>query len=302
MRDITELFIAYLLTQRRSSHHTVAAYKNDIGQFITFLQRNNKTIDAVEKNDLQDFLFALTKRFLSAHTRARKISALKTFFNWTHERFGWHNHGESLIVPKLEKKLPSFLTQQEIEHLLEATRGNQSPVAHRNALIVYLLYVSGIRISELVSLTMNDILLDEYLLRVCGKGNKERFIPLPQPIIPLFKSYIEHNRSLLCKKLLLEPHSSTYLFFIKYANAIKPLTRQAIWKIIKKLCLKAGIKKKVSPHMLRHSIATHLLEKGVNLRMIQLLLGHESLATVQIYTHVQTEHLRALYDKKHLRA
>jgi integrase/recombinase XerD len=196
--------------------------------------------------------------------------------------------------------LPRFLTEKEVEALFVSACNDTSLLGVRNKIMLYLLYVTGVRISELIRLTLADFDQERGLFKVIGKGSKERFVPLPQAILAPFHEYLNTTYNQL--RISKQPSTAGYLFPIKYAGKIKHITRQSLWKILKELCKKAGIDKRVSPHTLRHSLATHLLQKGADLRALQLLLGHESIATVQIYTHVQTDHLRAIYDKKHPRA
>ena len=198
--------------------------------------------------------------------------------------------GQQLTFPKIEKRLPNYLSEQEIEILLQMADRDTSTLGKRNKVMLYLLYVTGLRITELTTLKTSAIQWDTGFLHVEGKGGKQRMIPLPQPMrsLELLKEYADKQRD--------------YLFPIRYAGTIRPITRQAFWGILKQLWKKTGIAKSISPHQLRHSLATHLLKRGADLRSLQLLLGHENLSTVQIYTHVETSHLRTIYNKKHPRS
>lgn len=288
--ELQTKFEAYLLTEKRVSANTFTAYKRDISQFIYFLGKENIIIEQIKKNDLKKFLCYLYDLKLSARSVARKISSLKIFFTYTHRQFGWKNIGQELYTPKIEQKLPQYLTENEIKLLLTAAEQDQTAIGIRNKVMLYLLYVSGMRISELVILTTADMHFDTGFISVCGKGGKQRMIPIPQFVLMMIKNY-------------LGTHPITdYLFPVKYGKKIKPISRQAFWVVLKKLCKRSGINKSIFPHQLRHSLATHLLKKGADLRSLQLLLGHENISTVQIYTHVETSHLREIYDKKHPRS
>jgi site-specific recombinase XerD len=290
---LTELqtkFEAYLLTEKRVSANTFTAYKQDITQFVYFLEKNSIRIEQINKNDLKKFLSYLYGLKLSSRSVARKISSLKILFTYLHQQFDWKDMGEELYLPKIEKKLPQYLTEEEIKLLLTTADQDQTAIGRRNQVMLYLLYVSGMRISELTLLTTSALHFDTGLITVSGKGGKQRMVPIPSFVMTMIKSYLG-----------LLP-ATNYLFPVTYAKKIKPISRQAFWVVLKKMCKKAKINKAISPHQLRHSLATHLLKKGADLRSLQLLLGHENIATVEIYTHVEISHLRATYDKKHPRS
>jgi len=284
-------FEAYLLTEKRVSQNTFDAYRHDLAQFIAFVQRENIAVEKIKKREIKKFLGQLHGLQLSARSVSRKISTLKTFFSWAQERFGWDNVAESLVFPKIEKKLPQYLSEEEIKQLFAAAEQNKSPAGRRNKIMLYLLYVSGMRVSELTALKISDVHFDTGFVSVSGKGGRQRMIPIPHPMLTMIKEYSASLEGL-----------GEHLFPVRYGKKIKPITRQACWGILKKLCKKADIERSVSPHQLRHSLATHMLQKGVDLRSLQLLLGHENIATVQVYTHVETTHLREVYDKKHPRS
>jgi integrase/recombinase XerD len=300
MKSIFTRFEAYLVTEKRVAHNTVSAYKTDLAQFQSFLAQNSLELPTITVDDLKKFLQILKKKEISARSMARKISALKIFFSWAHEIEGWPNVAKDLRSPKLEKRLPGYLTEQEIEALFAAAQTQEdTPLSIRNRVMLYLLYVSGMRITELTTLTISQIQFDAGFIRVKGKGNKERLIPLPESMLALLRDYLDKVHSKF-------EHDHTIktdlLFPILYAGQIKPISRQSFWLILKQLCIQAGIRTDVSPHKLRHSLATHLLKKGTHLRTLQLLLGHENLSTVEVYTHVETSYVRKVYDKKHPRA
>jgi len=290
MKVYVEQFFTYLLTQKCVSANTFAAYKADMLQFLSFLQTQSLLDAQLTSKELKLFLYSLKQASLSARSMSRKISTLKLFFTFAAEQGLMANLAQQLKFPKLEKKLPLYLNEAEIETLLQCAQVDTSTYAQRNKVMLYLLYVTGLRISELTSLKITAIQWDTGFLRVDGKGGKQRMVPLPIPIVTLLKEYVGAAKP------------AHFLFPIKYAGTVRPITRQAFWGILKQLCKKAGINRSVSPHQLRHSLATHLLHRGADLRSLQMLLGHENISTVQIYTHVETSHLRQVYDKKHPRS
>jgi integrase/recombinase XerD len=298
MESVLNKFEAYLLTEKHVAHNTYQAYMHDIEQCIGFARSKNKKIDEIDKATLKDFLLHLKKNNVSAQTLARKISSLKLFFGWVHNQYGWPSIADDLIFPKLDKKLPNYLSEQEIQELLQAAHKDCSDNGKRNLVMLYLLYSAGLRITELTTLKFSDFNIDTGVITLFGKGNKQRVVPLPTNIMDMVQDYKEKIHS----KFTREHGLTEYLFPTIYAGIIKPISRQAYWNILKQLCAKTTIKRPVSPHVLRHSLATHLLKNGAHLRSLQLLLGHENLSTVQIYTHVEMSHLRKLYNKKHPRS
>lgn len=301
--DYIGQFEAYLLTERRVSDNTFQAYKCDADQLQAFLKKKKVHLKDCKKNHLKLYLKYLKNEGHSAKTVSRKISSLKLLFSFLHDRFNVHNSAHSLIFPKLEKKLPSYLTEQEIQNLLAAANREKGDKGTRNKVMLYLLYASGMRVTELVSLIIDQIQFDTGFIKVSGKGNKERLVPLPKNILRLLRHYLDHvYEKLLPLPLRLTKHPKKYLFPTCYKNELKPISRQSFWIMLKKMLTKAAIFKRISPHSLRHSLATHLLKKGADMRSLQMLLGHENLSTVQVYTHLENSELRKIYDKKHPRA
>jgi len=301
IEDITTNFHTYLLTEKRVSKNTFMAYKRDIDQFMKFLESEKLTLDDLTHNRLKDFLKYIKQEGVGAKTMSRKISSLKLFFNFLSDRYKLPNLAGSLVFPKIDKKLPSYLSEQEIQRLLEACGEDESDKGIRNKVMLYLLYASGMRVSELIELTTDQIRFDTGFINVTGKGNKERIIPIPKNILVQLRAYLDVIYSRLVPQRLLKSKKMP-LFGVVYDDKVKPLSRQSLWGIMKKLLLKAGITKNISPHSLRHSLATHLLSNGADLRSLQMLLGHENLATLQVYTHLGKKKLRDDYDKKHPRA
>lgn len=298
MESILNKFEAYLLTEKHVAHNTYSAYMHDIRQCVEFAATQGKNLDSIDKNTLKNFLAYLKKNKVSAQSISRKISSLKLFFSWAHKQYGWQVITDDLVFPKLDKKLPNYLSELEVQELLQAAHEDHSETGKRNLLMLYLLYSAGLRITELITLKISDFNSDESVITLMGKGSKQRIVPIPEHILSMVEEYKEKVH-----KKFTQVHGATeYLFPIIYAGVIKAISRQAYWNILKQLCAKTTIKRVVSPHVLRHSLATHLLKNGAHLRSLQLLLGHENLSTVQIYTHVEMSHLRILYNKKHPRS
>lgn len=295
-------FQNYLLTERRVSQNTFAAYRQDVNQLIEFLDKERIGLSTVTPQNLKKFLKHLRDAGLTAKSISRKISSIKLFFEFAHNRFKLKNSAQGLVFPKVEKTLPNFLTEQEIQKLLSAANKDVTPKGIRNKVMLYLLYASGMRVSELVNMTTDQIHFDTGFIQLVGKGHKERVIPLPKNILEMLRQYLEVVYKQLIPEKISNIGKKNYLFPAVYNNAIKPISRQLFWVTLKKILSLAAIFKNVSPHSLRHSLATHLLKNGADIRSLQMLLGHENLATVQIYTHLGTSQVRKVYDKKHPRA
>jgi len=292
MKDLLSRFEAYLLTERRVATNTYQAYMNDVRQFEQFLTTRSYAIADLTDAIIKDFLGFLKAQNIGARSQARKISSLRMLLAYAHQHEGLSDLTGDIIAPKLEKKLPKFLSEQEIEQLLASAHEDSSPAGIRNRTMLYLLYVTGVRISELINLTVQDVHFDTGLIVVRGKGGNERMVPVPMVMLDMLRDYCINTRS----------DGAVYLFSTLYGGVSRAMTRQSFWVILKKLWAKTGNTRPISPHQLRHSLATHMLKNGADLRSLQLLLGHENIATVQIYTHVETAYLRKIYDKKHPRA
>ena len=293
-------FEAYLLTEKLVSKNTFCAYKKDIQQFVAYLQKEGFAFEDLSDKIVQNFIHILNKKDLSARTIGRKISALKVFFDFCEREYNSMNYASNLLFPKIEKKLPQFLSTDEVLLLFKTVEIDTTFVGLRNKLILYILYVAGIRVSELTQLSISDVHFDTGFVLIEGKGGKQRMIPVPQQLMTMIKNYLQEKKLFFARKKI--DDNTGYLFAIVYGEKIKPISRQSCFLMLKKICKQAGIKKEISPHQLRHSLATHMLQKGMDLRSLQLLLGHENIATVQIYTHLDTKHLRDVYDKKHPRS
>lgn len=296
-KQIQTKFEAYLLTEKCVSKNTFSSYQKDLNQFIEFLEKKGIFLQKLIGDDLKAFVHYLYGLKLSARSIARKISTLKTFFSYLTRNFDIKNSAKELHIPKIEKRLPTYLTEDEVSCLLTYSEKDRTPLGIRNSLMLYLLYSSGMRVSELINIKIADIHFDTRFIAIDGKGGKQRMIPLPQAIMLMVHDYLQKHAHLVTSAPDL-----IYLFPILYGKKIKPISRQSCWIILKRMCEQAGIKRAISPHQLRHSFATHMLEKGVDLRSLQVLLGHEEITTVEVYTHVETSQLRQIYDKKHPRS
>lgn len=291
-------FQHYLLTERRLSEHTVGAYVRDVSHMMSYC----KTVGTLSVEDLsvqvvKKYLVHLKQYAYKNVSFARKIASIRSFCYFCTERYDAPCIASQLITPKLERTLPKALTHKSIASLLRYADKLSGPTALRDRAIVYLLYATGIRVSELIGLTV-DAFEHNGFVRVFGKGSKERLVPLTSTVQQLVHEYL-----LIQRPQLLATGTSTAVFFARWGGRIKSLTRQAVWKIIRSIGSKLrahGLR--VSPHVLRHSLATHMLQNGMDLRSLQVLLGHEQLSTVQIYTKIETSFLRKTYDKKHNRS
>lgn len=297
-KQIQTKFEAYLLTEKRVSNNTFFSYQTDLNQFIGFLERNTIVLEKSTSDELKQFIHYLYGLKLSARSIARKISTLKTFFAYVSQHFNIKNNAKELHIPKIEKRLPTYLTQDEVSAVLNYSKKDRSALGIRNSIMLYLLYSSGMRVSELINIKISDIHFDTRFISIEGKGGRQRMIPLPEVIMNLLHDYLQkHVQDTVSIKI-----DPVYLFAVVYGKKIKPISRQSCWGILKTICQQAGIKRTISPHQMRHSFATHMLEKGVDLRSLQVLLGHEEITTVEVYTHVETSQLRKIYDKKHPRS
>jgi site-specific recombinase XerD len=301
MKQLYNKFEQYLMTEKRVAHNTVQAYQSDLEQAIDFLTKKGcLTFHDVTIDLVKDYLYHLRMVLqITARSSSRKLSSLKSLCKYAQKYHGMHDFTFNVAFPKLEKKLPQFLTQDQVIQLFQAAKQDITSSGHRNHVMIALAYVCGVRVSELVELTRTQINFDDNLVHVSGKGGKQRIVPLPESVADLLKNYLYTSQPYLFKNMTID---SDYLFPILYGGIIKPMTRQGFWTLLKDVVKKAGLPDTISPHVLRHSIATHLLKKGANLRLLQMALGHQQLETVQVYTHVEVSHLRKLYDEKHPRA
>ena len=301
MKELYFKFQQYLMTEKRVSINTLQAYQIDLEQSITFFEKQGcQSFHHVKQDHVKNFLHYLRVDLkLSARSASRKLSALKALSKYGQQYHNLHDFTFNVAFAKLEKVLPKFLTQDQVLHLFEVAQKDLTPTGQRNYVMIALAYVCGVRVSELIELKRSNINFDDNLICVAGKGDKQRMIPIPESVSMLLQTYLVMHQPYLIKDV---KSDYEYLFPVLYAGQVRPLTRQTFWGILKDVVKKAQLPKTISPHILRHSIATHLLKKGANLRLLQVALGHEQLETVQVYTHVEISHLRKLYDQYHPRA
>ena len=292
MDYLADQFLDYLRVERGLANNTVQAYSKDLARFIQFLEDKKTTPEDVSVEQILEYISAI-RRHLSSRSVARTISTIKTFFRFlVTEKKIKSSPARLLETPKLSQKLPVILTQNETKTLLSQP-DISSVTGQRDKAMLEVLYGTGLRVSELVNLKISDINLEAGYLRTMGKGSKERIIPIGEKAVDSIKDYISNGRI-----KLLKGRQSPFLF-LNFRG--KPLTRQGFWKIIKRYGATAGIQKEISPHKLRHSFASHLLEGGADLRSVQIMLGHADISTTQIYTHVTTKHLKETHRKCHPR-
>jgi len=283
-RYITE-FVSYLKIEKGLSNNSVLAYKNDTNKLKNYCEDNNLSVKEVQYEHLKNFVTELYDLGLSARSQARIISGIKQYFAYLLlENLISNDPSELLEQPKIGRKLPEVMTIEEIDSLINANN-LKKPEGFRNRAMLEVLYSCGLRVSELVELKFSDLFYDEGFVRVIGKGNKERLVPLSKSVEHEINQYVEKTRS----KLKINAGHENYIFLNRRGSK---LTRVMIFLIIKELALKIDLKKKISPHTFRHSFATHLIEGGANLRAIQEMLGHESIITTEIYTHLDQRFLK----------
>ncbi len=295
MNLLVEEFIHYLAVERGLADNTLDSYNRDLNQFLGFLGREKvQDLHLATRNIIMAYMLFLQKRGRATATVSRHLAALKSFYHFLlREKYIEKDPTANLESPKLEKKLPRILTVNEVEMLLNQPRGLE-PAGLRDKAMLELLYATGIRVSELISLDVSHINLDMGYIRCFGKGSKERIVPVGSLARKGVHEYLQKGRAKLIKNKVEQA-----LFVNQHGRR---LTRQGFWKIIKKYARWAGISKGITPHTLRHSFATHLLENGADLRSVQEMLGHADITTTQIYTHLTKGRLREVYAKSHPRA
>ncbi|MBO9586148.1 MAG: site-specific tyrosine recombinase XerD [Flavobacterium sp.] len=286
---------SYLRIERGLSKNTIENYGFDIERLCLFLETNQIDVSPIKISDeiLQQFIYTVAKE-LNPRSQARIISGLKSFFNYlVFEDYRNDNPLELIEAPKTGRKLPDTLSLQEIDALIE-TIDLSTNEGERNRAMLETLYGCGLRVSELISLKISDLFFDEGFIKITGKGNKERFVPIGS----LTQKYIDIYRNAVRSNLNIKKGAEDTLFLNRRGNQ---LTRAMVFTIIKDLAQKMGLKKNISPHTLRHSFATHLLENGADLRSIQLMLGHESITTTEIYVHLDRSFLKEVMHSFHPR-
>lgn len=294
MNQLIHDFITYLSVERGLATNTLESYGRDLRQYSEYLEADSGTLDAVSRSTVVAYLLHLQGQGKATATIARRLAALKAFYQFLlRERRINQDPTANLESPKLEKRLPKVLTVREVERLL-AQPDPAQPAGMRDRAMLELLYATGIRVSELVSLSVVDVNLEMGYIRCSGKGAKERIVPLGSLAIQSCAEYLERARMRLVK------HDEEKALFVNHHG--HRLTRQGFWKIVKKYADDAKIEKEITPHTLRHSFATHLLENGADLRSVQEMLGHADISTTQIYTHVTKGRLKEVYARTHPRA
>jgi integrase/recombinase XerD len=295
MHEFIDIFLNYLSVERGLSRNTIMSYACDLGSFLDYLkdQRHINSLDKTDRNEITNFMLKLKEQGLNTNSIARKLAAIKSFYRFlVREKIIRQDPTSLLESPKLWRRVPSTLSVQEIEALI-AQPDTRKCQGIRDRAILEVLYATGMRVSELIQLKLDDVNLDVGFVRCLGKGNKERIVPLGKKAIICLQRYIKNKRPHFLKK-----RSSNALFLTRLH---KRISRQSIWKMIKRYARGARIKKEIKPHILRHSFATHLLERGADLRSVQEMLGHSDISTTQVYTHINKDRLKMIHKKFHPR-
>ncbi|WP_299388221.1 site-specific tyrosine recombinase XerD [uncultured Lacinutrix sp.] len=285
----------YLKIERGLSDNSISNYSFDVKKLISYLEDNSITVSPIliSKETIQQFIYTVAKT-VNARSQSRLISGLKGFFNYlVFEDYRETNPLDTIDAPKIGRKLPDTLSETEINQLIDAI-DLSTPQGERNRAILELLYGCGLRVSELTNLKISDLFFEEGFIKVTGKGDKQRFVPIieaTQKYINIYKTEIRNHQTI--------PNEFKDTLFLNRRG--KQLTRAMIFTIIKQLAVKVNLEKTISPHTFRHSFATHLLENGADLRAIQLMLGHESITTTEIYMHVDKSHLKSVINTYHPR-
>lgn len=291
--ELLKIYCDYLAVEKGLSANSLSSYALDIRKLFDFLDRGKKSLLKLKEPDLVEFIHLQAQSGLSPRSLARLVSSLKSFFRFLLlENHIKKNPAEGLTSPSLWLTLPRVLSLEEVESLLEKP-DLKKPQGIRDRALLEVLYGCGLRVSELVSLELKDVRLAQGFLICRGKGNKERIVPVGRAAARWLKTYLKEVRPQWDRR------GSSVIFLTRRGQ---PFTRQGIWKILKAYGQQAGLRDKIHPHVLRHSFATHLLERGADLRSVQMLLGHSQITTTQIYTHVSRDRLKQIYDRFHPRA
>lgn len=293
--QLIELFLDALFLEQGLSDNTLSAYRTDLTKFTQFIEKHddNKKLLTVESQDIEGYLAYRVDLGLKSRSTARAISALKRFFlYWVREKYIAATPLLSIAQPKTVQSLPKTLSEHEVECLLNAPE-LECPMGLRDKAMLELLYATGLRVTELVSLRMEQINLRQAVVLVHGKGGKERLVPMGEEALHWIEQFLRLGRSQMIK------HATDFVFPSKRGVG---MTRQTFWHRIKHYAILSGVQSPLSPHTLRHAFATHLLNHGADLRVVQMMLGHSDLSTTQIYTHVASERLKTLHSQHHPRA
>lgn len=293
--QLLDQFINQLRVERGLSTNTIVAYSHDLISFFDFLKRKGVSPVHISQEDLSSFIAENNTR-LSPRSMARCLVSIRMFYRFLVSEGNIESNPARLLgIPKMYQHLPDVLSRDEVDSLLKQPNINTA-LGKRDKAILEILYATGLRVTELIGLKMHNINLEVGSIRTIGKGSKERIIPMGSKAIDSLKEYLQKGRPTFLKK---DPALAGSYIFLNSRG--KPITRQGLWKIIKKYALMAGITKSVTPHTVRHSFATHLLEGGADLRSVQIMLGHADISTTQIYTHVARERLKEIHEKYHPR-
>jgi len=295
MKDLLADFLNYINVEKGLAKNTIEAYRRDLEKFMVFLTKMGvDAFSSVKRADITDFLMNQKDKNLTATTLSRNLVSIKMLFRFlAREKFIKEDVAGIIESPKIWKKLPDALSIEEVEALLDAP-DLKTPQGMRDKAFLELMYATGMRVSEAAGLKNVDINMDVGFLKCMGKGQKERIIPLGKKAKEAIALYRDKVRPELTKKNPQEPH----LFVNRFGRKI---SRQSLWSVVKSCAGKAGVKKRLTPHTLRHSFATHLLERGADLRIVQELLGHSDISTTQIYTHINKDRLKGIHQKYHPR-
>ncbi len=299
MKEKIEKYLDYLRHERKASPHTIASYGLDLRQFYLFAKKEGLKLASIDHISVRRFLTHLYGLGLSRASVARKFHALRSFLSYAREK-GWVDENVAKIMgtPRKEKKIPTFLTEEEINFFLDLPESDE-PLARRDRAILELLYATGIRVSELVGLDEDDLNLKDRLVRVRGKGQKERIVPFGRKAAESLQAYLQIRPLLWPKKTSAKREDFKAIFLNKKGTR---LTCRSVQRIVRKYLEQKSLARKISPHSLRHSFASHLLSRGADVRAIQELLGHKSLATTEKYTHLDLRHLMEVYKRSHPRS
>jgi integrase/recombinase XerD len=290
-------FLTHVRVEKGLSANTVTAYRRDLLKFDDFAKKRKITLESVTRDNLVEFLASLYRQKLESRTVARQLVTLRNFFRFAQlQELISTDPCQNLESPKIRRSLPGYLRLEEIERLL-AQPDDKTPLGLRDHAMLDVLYSTGLRVSELISLRVMDLDTAVGCIRCIGKGDKERIVPIGKKALALVERYLRDARPKLIGK---GKQALATTLFINRRGA--PLSRVGVWKILSAYGRKAGLRSALTPHMLRHSFATHLLERGADLRSVQLMLGHSDISTTQIYTHVVEERLKQIYKAHHPRA
>lgn len=288
-------FLTHIRVEKGLSANTVSAYRRDLMKFSDFAQKRNLSLAAVRSDELMDFLATLYRQRLESKSVARHLVSLRNFFRFAQtQELIPEDPSVNLESPKIRRSLPGYLRLEEVERLLAQPDG-KTPFGMRDRAMLEVLYSAGLRVSELIGLRVSDLDTKVGCVRCIGKGDKERIVPIGKKALGMVERYLREARP----KLLGKATGSPTLFVNRRGGA---LSRVGVWKILSSYGRRAGLRVALTPHMLRHSFATHLLERGADLRSVQLMLGHADISTTQIYTHVVEERLKQIYKAHHPRA